>query len=227
MWEEVVCCLPDVRIITCDKRGHGLSATPTSPWTLESLAEDVLALLDHLQIKSALIAGCSIGSLIAQAIAIKASGKVTGLFLTSSGTRAGTPESWQKRIEAVSAGGMAAVAKWVVQHWFTSQFLASSQASPWSSMVLRNDPDGYISTCRVLAETDLTAASAGIRRPSLFVVGAEDPYNPVETIRAVAARIPGANVVVLPGVAHIPALEAPEQTARLLRDFHRDLQLHQ
>ena len=53
MWEGVADRLPAIRLIGMDKRGHGLSATPTDDWTLDDLAADALALMDHLGVARA------------------------------------------------------------------------------------------------------------------------------------------------------------------------------
>lgn len=223
IWDEMVDLVPDLRIVRCDKRGNGLSSTPLAPWTLADLADDALALLDHLEIDRAVVGGCSIGSMIALQIGAIAPHRTAGLFLTSTGTRAGTPASWQTRIDAVRAGGMGAVTRWVVEHWFSRAFLATPDSGPWSTMVSRNDPVGYIATCMILAETDLAALAATIRIPTLFAFGSEDPYNSSESVGAAAALIPGAKLEIIEGVGHILALEDPVRTADLLRQFHKSL----
>ena len=85
MWDGVVDQLPEIRAIGMDKRGHGLSATPAGDWTLDDLAHDALALMDHLGVGRAVVAGCSIGGMIAQAMATLAPDRVRGLFLSNTG----------------------------------------------------------------------------------------------------------------------------------------------
>ena len=223
IWDAVVDQLPDLRIVRCDKRGNGLSATPLVPWTLADLADDALALLDHLQIDRAVVGGCSIGSMIAIQIGATSPQRVAGLFLTSTGLRAGTAAGWQTRIDAVRAGGMAAVTPWVVEHWFTTTFLATAESDPWATMVSRNDPVGYISTCMILAETDLAPLAATIRRPTLFAFGSKDPYNSPESVGAAAALIPGSRIEIMQELGHILPLEDPAGTAQLLHEFHGTL----
>lgn len=223
MWQGVTDLLPHLRCIGMDKRGHGLSATPTAPWSIEDLAEDALALLDHLALPRALIAGCSIGGIIAQALAIRAPDRVAGLFLSNTAAKVGTEASWTARTQAIRAGGIAGIAPAVLERWFAPAFLATPEAKPWATMLLRADPEGYIATCNLLAATDLTAQIAAIRAPTLFLAGSADQSTPPDLVRATAALIQGARVEVLAGSGHIPAIDAPARVAELLNAFHGDL----
>lgn len=104
MWEAVGERLSGVRTIGFDKRGHGLSATPEGGWDIADLAEDALAILDHLGLERVVVAGCSVGGLIAQALTVRRPERVSALFLSNTAARIGTPESWQVRIDAIEAG---------------------------------------------------------------------------------------------------------------------------
>jgi 3-oxoadipate enol-lactonase len=223
MWEGVVDRLPNLRCIGMDKRGHGLSATPAAEWSLADLAQDALALLDHLGIDRAVLAGCSVGGMIAQKIAVGAPGRAAGLFLSNTAMQVGTEASWQARIDAVLAQGLSGFAPQIIERWFSPAFRASHEAKPWETMLMRGDDAGYIGTCRVLAAADLTAESPGISCPTLLLAGSEDQATPPDLVRATAAAIPGARVALVEGSGHIPAIDNPETTARLLAAFCRGL----
>ncbi len=223
MWDDVADRLTHLRLIGMDKRGHGLSATPTADWTLDDLAADALALMDHLGIAHALIAGCSIGGMIAQRLATMAPGRVAGLFLSNSAMKVGTDESWAARIAGVREQGLRGLAPQIMERWFSAAFRASNDAKTWETMLMRGDDAGYIGTCRVLAAADLRATSPAITCPVLLVGGSEDASTPEALVRATAAAIPGARVEIIAGSGHIPAIDNPDATARLLADFHRGL----
>ena len=76
----------DVRAIVPDQRGHGDSDKPPSGYTMEHFASDALALLDALRIDSAVVVGHSMGSFVAQQMAVAAPHRVSSLVLLSSGS---------------------------------------------------------------------------------------------------------------------------------------------
>jgi len=219
MWEAVGERLPGVRTIGFDKRGHGLSATPEGEWDIADLADDVLAILDHLGLERVVVAGCSVGGLIAQALTVRRPERVLALLLSNTAARIGTPESWQARIDAIEAGGLAAIAPAVLARWFAPTFLAQPEARLWATMLDRCDSQGYIATCGALARADLTAQVSRITCPTLCLAGSEDQATPPNLVRATADQIPGAHFFVLQGSGHLPAIDAPEATARLIRDL--------
>lgn len=219
MWDALCDRLPGLRCIQFDKRGHGLSATPVPPWQIEDLAADVLALIDQLGLARATIVGCSVGGMIAQALALAAPDRVAGLVLSNSAAQMGNAETWQARITALQQGGMAAIAEAILQRWFAPDFLASDQVHPWRRMLLAADLGGYIGTCGVLAAADLRATVGAIGCPVLMIAGSADLAAPVALVEGTAALIPGARVVVLPGSGHIPAIDSPAAMADLITDF--------
>lgn len=223
MWEGVADRLPNLRTIGMDKRGHGLSATPESDWTLDDLAGDVSALMDHLGLARALIAGCSIGGMIAQRVATLSPNRVAGLFLSNTAMKVGTDESWAARIDGVRKHGLRGLAPQIMERWFSSAFRATAEAQAWQTMLMHGDDEGYIGTCRVLASADLRATSPAIACPVLVLGGSADASTPPDLVRTTAAKIAGARAEILEGSGHIPAIDNPDETAHLLAEFHRGL----
>ena len=218
MWQGVTQRLTQ-RCIRFDKRGHGLSATPAQKWTVEDLADDVVALLDHLGIKTAVIAGCSVGGMVAQAFGIHHPARARALILSNTAAKIGTSESWQSRIDAVEADGIASIADIILDRWFPKTFRASDAALPWRTMLLRADPIGYAQTCRALSRADLRAGLAHLDLPVLLLAGSEDLSTPPALVAETAALIRGAKLVELAGSGHIPAIDAPAQVASLIAGF--------
>ncbi len=222
MWDAVTRLLP-YRAIRFDKRGHGLSATPSADWIVEDAASDAVALLDHLHIQKAIIAGCSVGGMIAQAIAIHHPARATALILSNTAAKIGTPQSWQARIAAIQTGGIASVADTILQRWFVQPFRTSPEALPWATMLLRADPTGYIQTCGALAIADLRGGLKTLTLPTLLIAGSEDQSTPPALVQETAALIQGAHLTILQGSGHIPAIDAPEATAQAITTFLRGL----
>ena len=83
IWDDVVNALPEkLRIIRYDSRGHGLSDCPDGEFDVIDLADDLVALLDHLNIKKCVLVGLSIGGKVGQHIAYKYPDRIAGLVLT-------------------------------------------------------------------------------------------------------------------------------------------------
>ncbi|MGB8815278.1 MAG: 3-oxoadipate enol-lactonase [Paracoccaceae bacterium] len=218
MWQGVTDLLTH-RCIRFDKRGHGLSATPATDWRVEDIADDAAALLDHLNIEKATFAGCSVGGMVAQAFGIHHAPRAHALILSNTAAKIGTPESWQSRISAVESSGIAPIADTILGRWFPKAFLASPDCLPWRTMLLRADPVGYVQTCRALSRADLRSGLAGLTLPALFLAGSEDQSTPPALVTETAALIAGAKLVELAGSGHIPAIDAPDTTARAITDF--------
>jgi 3-oxoadipate enol-lactonase len=223
MWEAVADRLPGLRCIGFDKRGHGLSAVPDAPWTVEDLAGDALALMDHLGVGRAVMAGCSIGGMIAMAAGIAAPSRLRGLLVSNSAAKVGTAESWAARVAAVEDQGLRGMAEPILERWFGNVFRASNDVLPWRRMLELGDVAGYLGTCNALAKADFLGGVGAIRMPVLFLAGSEDQSTPVALVQETAAMISGARLEVLEGSGHIPALDNPDLVARLLADFVRGL----
>jgi 3-oxoadipate enol-lactonase len=219
MWDGVVAQLPGWRHIRFDKRGHGLSFTPQTPWTVTDLAGDAAALLAFLGIKRAVVAGCSVGGMIAQAIAIHHQGLVRALVLSNTAAKIGTAEAWAARIDAVEAGGIAAIRDAVLERWFAAEFRQSDAARPWGTMLLRCDAPGYTGTCGALAKADFRSEVGRIAVPTLMIAGTDDLATPPDLVAETCALIDTAQLVLLQGSGHIPAIDAPEATASAISTF--------
>lgn len=95
-WSRVLPLIPArYHVIAPDSRGHGGSDKPEGGYAMRDLAGDVLALMDALHLERATIVGHSMGSVVAQQIAVAAPGRVERLVLVGSGpsprcTRSGT-----------------------------------------------------------------------------------------------------------------------------------------
>ena len=182
-----------------------------------------MALLDRLDIENATIAGCSVGGLIAQALALHHPTRAKSLILSNTAARIGTNESWQSRITAVEIEGLSAIAETILDRWFPPPFRTSPEALPWATMLLRTDPKGYVQTCRALARADLRADLNSLTLPTLFIAGAHDLATPPELVAETAALIAGARMITLPTSGHIPAIDAPKATAAAIAAFLESL----
>ena len=114
MWDSLAAALaPDFRVVRVDVRGHGASPVPDGEYSLDGLADDVLAVLDELAIDKAHWVGLSMGGMIGQAFALGHPERLGRMVLanTTSGYGANGPKMWEARMKAVREGGMAAIAE--------------------------------------------------------------------------------------------------------------------
>jgi 3-oxoadipate enol-lactonase len=212
------------RILRFDKRGHGLSGLGEGPVSVERHAADLAALMDRLGITTALVAGISIGGMIAQALAAARPDLVRGLVLFDTGAVIGPPSVWAARIEAVRAGGIESIADAVMQRWFSARFIAEEPATVagYRAMLTRMPVEGYLASVEALRDADLTAAARRIAVPTLTVCGSEDLSTPPALVRALAGLIPGATYRELDGLAHLPTIERPDLAADLIAQFAKE-----
>jgi 3-oxoadipate enol-lactonase len=219
IWEDVAPAFVDrYRIVLYDKRGHGLSEAPPAPYSIDDHADDLSALLDHLGVEKAAIVGLSVGGLIAQRIAVTSPARVVALVLCDTAAKIGTPESWGERIDAVEKSGIESIADGIMQRWFTPSFRRNRGDDwiGWRNMLVRTPAHGYVGTCAAIRDADLTHDAARIAVPTLCIVGDQDGSTPPDLVRQTAELIPGAGFEIVEDAGHIPCIEQPVATARLI-----------
>ncbi|WP_262296998.1 3-oxoadipate enol-lactonase [Microvirga sesbaniae] len=219
IWQDVVPAFADrYRIILYDKRGHGLSDAPPAPYTIDDHTDDLIALLDHLGLDRAAFVGLSVGGMIGQRIAVRASERVRALVLCCTAAKIGTPESWAERITAVEDGGIEPIADAVLQRWFTPLFreTRADEVAGWRNMLVRTPDHGYAGTCAAIRDADLRPDAGRIAAPTLCVAGDQDGSTPADVVKGTADLIPGARFALIDGAGHIPCVEQPAALSRLI-----------
>ncbi|WP_328345967.1 3-oxoadipate enol-lactonase [Micromonospora sp. NBC_00421] len=221
MWEPQVPALAErFRVIRYDHLGHGRSAVPAGPYTLDLLGRELLRTLDDLGVPWVHYAGLSLGGMVGMWLAAHAPDRVRRLALLCTSASLGPAERWRARAATVRAGGLPAIADAVVDRWFTPAFAAARPdvVAAHRAMLTATSPAGYAACCEAIAAMDLRPALGRIDTPTLVVAGADDPATPVAHAREIAARIPGARLVVLDAAAHLANVEQPARVGRLLRE---------
>ncbi len=227
IWSDVAARLADgFALLVYDKRGHGLSDLGGAPASMETYADDLIGLLDHLSLRSVVVCGLSIGGLIAQTAYGKRPDLARALVLCDTAHKIGTAETWNARIAAARESGIASFADGVMEKWFTPAFHRerSADLAGYRTMLVRQDVAGYTAACEAIRDADCTETARTIAVPTLVVVGDQDGSTPPELVRSLADLVAGARFEVIPGAGHIPCVEQPEVLARLIREFAaRDL----
>ncbi|WP_431301081.1 3-oxoadipate enol-lactonase [Tabrizicola sp. BL-A-41-H6] len=226
MWEAQLPALTAKRrVLRYDTRGHGASAdsAPPGPYDFKDLTGDVIALMDHYGIDSADIVGLSMGGMTALGLAIDHGARVHRAVCANA--RAAFPPPgiamWDQRSAAVAAGGMAAVADDTVDRWFTpaTRNLRPELARHAMRMILATSPEGYMGCTAALKGLAYLSRLSEIAVPMLYIAGAEDTGAPPAAMAEMQAATPGAALVVLPDVAHISNIEAPEAFNAVVTGF--------
>jgi len=88
-----------------------------------------------------------------------------------------------------------------------------------AAMLRHTDPRGYAAAIRAIGFVDLTERIGAIRRPTLVVVGEEDPGTPPGMARVIHERIAGSELLVLPGSMHCAVVEDSDAFLGALLDF--------
>lgn len=219
IWDEVSAALSsNWRVIAYDKRGHGLSEVAASPYSVDDLADDLLALVDYLNVARFALVGLSIGGMIGQVLGSRSPQHLSALVLADTAPKVGTPDSWSERIHAIERGGLEAIADPVMERWFTPGFRAvqPDKVSGWRNAFVLQSAAGYIATCKALQTADLTSHVAGISVPTLVVAGDSDLATPPELVEAMALKIPRARFELIADCGHIPPIEQPERLSQLV-----------
>lgn len=211
----------DVSVLLYDSRGHGLSGGADSPFGMDTLVDDLEALVDHLEIKKATFCGLSVGGIIVQGLWKKRPDLFRRMMLCDTAPKIGTPETWNARIDAIKAGGLSSISGNVMERWFTPDFHEerADELGGYRLMMERQSAEGYIRTCEAIRDTDFTAILPTVTVPALLVVGDQDGSTPPDLVRAAADMIPGARFELIEGCGHIPCVEQPEELASLLQSF--------
>ncbi len=226
MWQpQREALVPHCRVITVDLRGHGESEAPLWHYTLDQAADDVRALLDHLSVESAVLAGLSMGGYICFAFHRRYPGRLRGLILADTRAQADTPEGRNGRFMMAQVAyrqGPAAIADLMLPKLFSPATLRDRPelVQTVRAMIEGNEVSGIAGDLMAMAERpDSTPDLEGIRCPTQIIVGELDQATPPADSRLMADRIPGARYTVIPGAAHLSNLEQPEQFTAVVREF--------
>jgi 3-oxoadipate enol-lactonase len=223
-WDGVVAALPKrFQVIRLDLSGHGRSGLIPSPCTVQDLARDVTDVMDATGVRSAAIAGFSLGGLIAQCMALETPDRVTKLVLVDA-VAGRTPEEQARsaaRIEVVREKGLAFIAEGNRTFWFSDAF---RQAHPDAvearvRQFMACDPASYLHAYAVFAKGDFGERLREIRKPTLVMTGEFDTAATARMARLMHGYIPGSRLEILAGMRHAVLIECPERVAALLGEF--------
>jgi 3-oxoadipate enol-lactonase len=223
MWDpQIGALLPHFRLVRYDSRGHGASAVPPGPYSIETLAEDALAIMDALSIERAHWLGLSKGGMVGQWLMTHAPRRIGRAVLANTAAHMPPPELWNERIRAVREKGMAEIAPAIIDRWFTRRFQTQSAeaVAKIEAMLIETPAEGYAACASAIRDMDQRESLRSIDHDVLVIVGKYDPATPPARGRLIAEAIKGAKLIELEA-AHLSNVEAPEAFNKAVIAFLR------
>ncbi len=226
IWREQIEALDGFRRIAPDLRGMGQSDAPDLGYSMAVYAADLAALLDVMGVDEVVLCGLSMGGYVALEFLRQQRSRVRGLVLMDTRADADTPEIRRARDSAAATAkdrGAAAIADAMLPKLFAPGTLdrrpdlgerlralmaGTPVAGIAGALAAMRDREG--SETLLMTLTDL---------PTLVMVGEADSLTPPALARAMADSIHGAQLVIIPGAAHLPPVEQAEATTAGLRNF--------
>jgi len=221
-YQPLVSKLQDFNLVRFDWAGHGRSSTPKST-SIESYAEDALAVIKHFGLKDVTVVGHSLGCLVAMTLAAKHPTLVTKLVLFGPIKSPPQPgkDGAKARAENVRAGGMAKVADTVVGNAFAANSLKNRTeiVSFAREMLTRQDPEGYALACQSLANS-VDPEWKDVKAAVTIVSGAEDKVAApavCEAIKRLLVGVKSLDFVTWENVGHWHTLENTVEAVEVVK----------
>ena len=209
------------RIVAPDLRGYGRSDKIATPFGLDDLADDIVAVCAHAGVERAIIGGISVGSGIALALALDHPGLVKALILV--GGASSRPAAYDGRIAGYEGPGFPAYRRTHMEECFAPGFAATPHGRYLIEGFLESDPllDGKAigQVFRARGGTDLRPRLPSLRLPVLVVNGAYDMS--LKPGRETASLIPAAEHRVLNNTGHCCNIEDPAAFDAVAIEFLR------
>lgn len=214
------------RVICYDNRGAGRTSAPNEPYSIAGMADDLAALLDHLQVNSAHVLGWSMGGLIAQQFALTRPLRIRKLILVSTTCQADgffrlAIKNWVNVWR--SDMPLEQVVRFVSRWGYSPAFYDNDQAYEKLIQAMVANPyaqkaHAFLRQADALLAHNTGEAAREIRAQALVIAGIHDNLLPPYHSESLAKMIPGATLRVLGG-AHAGFGEFPDEYNRAILDF--------
>lgn len=216
LWSDQLAPLGTMaRVLAPDLRGFGKSDRPIEEATMEDHVADILQLLDKAHIDRVVLCGLSMGGYVALAFVADHPDRVAGLILSNTRAEADDDAARAKRValaQDVMENGMAGIARDLVPKMLSecTRTDRPKLTQRVESMMARQAPGAVAAAAMAIAHrADHTMLLPNIQVPSLIITGSADELMPFEASRTMHEAIPGSELVVINGTAHLPNVEDP------------------
>lgn len=214
------------QVIRLDNRGIGRSSAPDSPYTIQQMAKDAAALLDHIGIDKVHIVGHSMGGQIAQELVLAHPEKVQSLILLSTLAKGdalfnSVVENWGNLLDKVDLK----LFEQLILPWiFTPEFYSIpgmvEQLIEWAiNYPFPPTVHGLYHQSQAIINSDTSDRLSEIHCPTLVLVGRQDILTPIKFSQQLAQSIPNAELIVLDRGGHGFLIESPNAVATIMLNF--------
>jgi pimeloyl-ACP methyl ester carboxylesterase len=224
LWHRVRPALKErYRTIALDNRGSGQSDAPPGPYSIALMASDAAAALDAAGVQSAHVFGVSMGGMIAQEFALQYPARVRSLILGC--TAPGGPKAVraEKKVTEIlmahnmSPEGAAQAMRPYVYDPATPPDRIEEDLAIRRKWFPR--PEAFTAQLQGIFGWEAYSRIDRIAASTLVIHGESDQLIPAGNGELIAARIPGAKLVLLPRASHIFTTDQPEASQRAIMDF--------
>jgi 3-oxoadipate enol-lactonase len=220
-WQQIPVFSKHFRCLTFDHRGFGSSRDlPDGPGA-DAFVEDLRQLLDQVGIERAALVSQSMGGWTSLGFASRYPERVSALALCDTTGGIDDPEVARemKALSATLQGGLAAV----LQRAYSSEFPKREPAKRFLyqeiSALNVNVPPNLLTKLNAMRHKVEPIIER--RTPTLLLVGEEDQVTPAKTMQLLAARLPHAHFVTIPGAGHSVYFERPDEFNKIVIEFLR------
>ncbi|PTW62571.1 3-oxoadipate enol-lactonase [Breoghania corrubedonensis] len=215
------------RVIVPDHAGHGASGKLTAPFGVAALADDVEALLAHLDIEHVDLVGLSLGGMIALELALRHSDRIGRLVVANSFDKTNTPtfhalaEGWAMIFERPSGPVQRLEQSWpsLVSPAFQATQVGLVTYQVWHGIAATTDGTSLAHVARGIGAFDVTEHIAALAMPTLFIAGSLDAMSPPETSHRMAESARQGRYAEIDGAAHISNVDSADRFSTLLLEF--------
>lgn len=226
-WDDVVPRFAGSRrVLRYDTRGAGLSQKIRGDLHIDTMADDIAALLDALAISGKVaLAGVAVGGAIALHFAARyperASAVVAGSPAT--GVAAERRPTALERVAKIEAAGMGFAVEDAMRNGYAPELRGDlKRFEQFRSRWLGNDPASYATVWRMLASTEMESELARLKCPVLVIGGSFDRVRPPALAQSTAKAIPGARYVEL-RTGHYMSVQTPDLISDCIGEFLKSL----
>ena len=214
-WDACVDILKEkYHVLRMDTRGHGRSDAPDGDYALSLLSADVFAVMDAAGIARAIVAGVSLGGMMAMQMALDAPHRLNGLVLICTSATMDAA-AWADRISTVRSGGTAAIADFAMARFFSEGFLKTQPGTVFKVRQTLADmsDQGYGGASAAIRDMQIIDRLGEIDVPTRLIAGDDDVSTPFEPHgRAICNAMRGVEVIHL-RTGHLAQLEDPRAVA--------------
>lgn len=217
------------RCITWDERGHGQTADPAlcAPFSYYDSADDLAALLAHLGVQTAVLAGMSQGGYLSLRCALTHPGIVRALVLMNTQALPEEPEKMaghEMLVKAWLEGGLSDEIAAVVAHIILGDGWSGTPhwQAKWREVTVPNLLQCFTT---LGSRDDISQRISAITVPTLVVHGTLDNAIALDRAQAMNDAMPGARMVTIEGGGHASNLTHPEPVNAALKEFLRQLEI--